>query len=562
MSNPKKSSLFPLLLLVAIVSLFIQAIQPQEKVRKKRVEIENADLYTYDASIIANAQRLIGNVRFRHNQALMFCDSAYSYSDSNRFDAFGHVHIIQGDTLHLYGDKMFYNGDTRLARFVQHVKLVDKSITLTTEALDFDLGTNIGYYNHHGMIIDTTNVLTSIIGRYYSDDNMLFFKDSVVLVNKDFILRADTLKYNSQTERAFIVGPTTIKGTKKDGVLYSERGWYDTRKNMAELYKGSKITNKSQVLEGDTLFYDRASGNGRGRHRVTLTDTTNKVVIKGKYGVYNETTKMAFVTDSALFIQYGQKDTMYMHADTLRTKPDTADVKHKDGKYFMAYRNVRFHKPDLQGKCDSLGYKMIDSTMMMYYDPMIWSGKNQMTAEKIQFVSKQPDPSMAYLENNAFIVMSEDSMRFNQISGKKIVGQIFKNKLRIADVNGNSQTLYYLKDKNKYSGMNKLLSSKIKLHLTDNHIDSIRFYPKPEGKTIPIKELTAEDSRLEGFVWRDSERPVNKGDLYPIGEGRKKNSTPEKKSSPVRVVAPIHITPKDENPKKNAGPEKKPAPKD
>ena len=372
--------------------------------------------------------------------------------------------------------------------------------------------------------MDTTNVLTSIIGRYYSNDNMLFFKDSVVLVNKDFILHADTLKYNSQTERAFIVGPTTIKGTKKDGVLYSENGWYDTRKNLAELYKKSKITTKAQILEGDTLFYDRATGNGRGRHRVTLTDTTNKVVIKGKFGIYNETTKMAFVTDSAMFIQYGKKDTMYMHADTLRTKPDTSDVKHKDGKFFMAYRNVRFHKPDLQGKCDSLGYRMADSTMLMFYDPLVWSGKNQMSAEKIQFVSKTPDPSLAHLETNAFIVMSEDSIRFNQISGKVIVGQIFNNKLRVADVNGNAQTLYYLKDKDKYSGMNRLLSSKIKLHLTDNHIDSIRFYPKPEGKTIPIKELTEEDKQLDGFVWREKERPLNAKDLYPIEDKRKKNA--------------------------------------
>ena len=124
MSRPQRNALFPLLLLIAVVSLFIQAIQPQDKNKKKRkVDIENADIYTYDASIVANAQRLIGNVRFQHNGARMFCDSAYSYNDSNKFDAFGNVHIIQGDTLHLYGDKMFYNGDSRLAKFVHHVKI-------------------------------------------------------------------------------------------------------------------------------------------------------------------------------------------------------------------------------------------------------------------------------------------------------------------------------------------------------------------------------------------------------------------------------------------------------
>ena len=524
-----KVGIYPLIFFVVAGLFFIQATQPQDGRKKRKVDIENADLYTYDAAIIANAQRLLGNVRFRHNQALMFCDSAYSYNDSNRFDAFGHVHIIQGDTLHLYGDKMFYNGDTRMARFVHNVKLIDKSITLTTDAMDFDLGSNVGYYNHNGKIVDTTNVLTSVIGRYYSNENLMFFKDSVVLINRDFVLRADTLKYNSEMEKAFIVGPTTIKGTNKDGVLYSERGWYDTRKNIAELYRSSKITNKSQVLEGDTLFYDRKSGNGRGRHRVTLRDTANHVVIKGKFGIYNENSKLAFVTDSAMFIQYGKKDTLYMHADTLRTKPDTATTKQKDGKYFLAFRNVRFHKKDLQGRCDSLSYRMIDSTMYMFYDPIIWSEKNQMTAEKIQFASKTPDPSIANLEGNAFIVMSEDSLLFNQISGKLIVGQIFNNKLRVADVNGNAQTLYYLRENNRNSGMNKLLSSKIKLHLTDNHIDSIRFYPKPEGRTIPLLEIKPEDKKLDGFIWRDTERPRNANDLYPIDEKRKKNAGSVKK---------------------------------
>ena len=536
MSSIKRNLILRSLLIPVVALLFIQAVFLQDPPQKKkqRVDIDNADLYAYDAAIIASANRLIGNVSFRRNEALMYCDSAYSYIDSNRFVAFGHVHIFQGDTIHLYGDKMFYNGDTRMARLTRNVKLIDKSITLTTEALDFDLKTNVGYYNTGGKIIDTANVLTSKTGRYYSNDNMFFFKDSVVVTNKDFILRADTLKYNSQTEVAYIVGPTTIAGTGKDaGVLYSERGWYDTRKNLAELYKSSKITNKSQILEGDTLYYDKASGNGRGKHRVVLTDTTNKVVIKGKYGIYNEKTKRAFVTDSALFIQYGKKDTLYMHADTLMTKPDTSVVSNKDAKFFMAFKNVRFFKPDLKGKCDSLGYQMKDSTLRMYYDPVLWADNNQMTADKIQFISKDPDPDFVRLEDNAFIVMMEDSVKFNQISGKLVVGQIFNNKLRIADVNGNAQTLYYIKDKDKYSGMNRMLSSKIKLHTTDNQIDSIRFYPKPEGKTFPMKEIKPEDSQLNGFVWRVSEKPINQFDIFPINERRKKNAGPAKKPAKV-----------------------------
>jgi lipopolysaccharide export system protein LptA len=536
MRKSKTDVILQLIVLIPFLSVLIQAIQPQDLNKKRRIDIEWADFYNYDAKVKANAQRLIGHVRLKHNDVLMFCDSAYQYNDTNMVDAFGNVHIVQGDTLNLYGNKINYNGNSKLAKVLGNVKLIDKSITLTTDALDFDLANNIGNYSTGGKIVDTANVLTSIIGKYYSNDNLFFFKDSVVLVNKDFVLRADTLKYNSHTEIAFIVGPTTITSTTNDGVLYSENGWYDTRKHISELYKASKFTNKNQILEGDTLFYERATGNGMGKHKVTLTDTTSKVVIKGKYGIYNEKSKRAFVTDSAVFIQYGKQDTLYMHADTLQTKPDTtmvkkdtSDVNKKDAKFFMAFRKVRFYKTDLQGECDSLSYQMKDSTIYMFYDPVLWSKKNQMTAEKIQYISKNPDPDIAKLEKNAFIIMSEDSVRFNQISGKLIVGQIFDNKLRYADVNGNAQTLYYLKDNNKFTGMNRLTSSKIKIHLKENQIDTIRFYPKPEGRTTPMKELKPLDTRLGGFVWRESERPLSQEDLYPIDQKRKKNAGPKLK---------------------------------
>lgn len=539
MTNPKN---FFTRLVLAILLLFplIQNIQSQDKV-KRRIDIENADLYTYDEKIIKNADRLLGNVRFRHNDVLMFCDSAYQYRGVNMVDAFGNIHIVQGDTLNLYGDKLNYNGNNRMAKVKGRVKLVNKSMTLTTDSLNFDLNTNIGNYSTGGRIVDTANVLTSINGKYFARKNLFLFKDSVVLTNKDFVLRADTLKYNSATGRAFIVGPTTIKGTKKGEELYSEEGWYDTRKNISELYKASKITSKDQSLEGDTLFYDRNTGSGRARHRVVLKDTTNHVSIKGKYGIYNENTKIAFVTDSALFIQFGKKDTLYMHADTLKTIPekDTLNVKadvpdslKKDHKFFMAYPRVRFFKSDLQGKCDSLSYQMRDSTIFMYYDPVLWSQKTQLTADHIQYISKKTDPSFARLEKNAFIVMAEDSMRFNQISGKVIIGQIFDGKLRVADVNGNAQTLYYIKNKDKYTGINSLMSSKIYLHMVNNKMDTTRFYPKADGKTIPMKEITPDQTTLKGFAWREKERPKNPDDLFPPEDKSKKKEIKIKKEEP------------------------------
>jgi lipopolysaccharide export system protein LptA len=653
------SLLISVLLIIAFHAVSGSLPQPEKK--KRRIDLVWADSTTINQRI-ANAVRYQGHVEFSQNNVVLFCDSAYSYNDSNMVDAFGNVHIIQGDTLNLYGDRIKYEGNSKIAKVNGNVKLVNKSITLTTDELVFDLRTNIGNYHTWGKIVDTANVLVSKIGRYYSNEDLFFFKDSVKVTNKDFILTADTLKYNSKTERVFIVGPTHIKGTTKQGTLYSEKGWYDTRTNIAELYKASKIMGKEQTLQGDTLFYSRNTGTGRARNRVILSDTTNHVAVTGRTGVYNEKTKIAFVTDSAVFMQYSPKDTLFLHADTLRSIPDlskkavvkkaveqalvakksvpakpdtlkqaagkmaaganqirpgkdslpqqtdaskiavlsgdrklsnvgdslstvvdtvrtlaksavidkinqhkdslsaiadTAKVSAKlavthrenplyrdsartgsdtlnakdtnDQKLFLAYHRVRFYKKDLQGICDSLSYQMRDSVMKLFKDPVLWSEVHQLTAERIEYRPHKPGPDIAKLENNGFIISKEDSIKFNQISGKTLIGYIYNNALKTIEVSGNAITLYYLKNKDRYSGMNRLESSKINVYLMKGKIDSISFFPKPEGKTIPLKELTSEDSKLNGFEWRESEKPKNRFDLYPIDEKRKKIAGPEKK---------------------------------
>ncbi len=701
--------MFFLLLIVAFH--VVSGSLPQTETKKRRIELLWADVTAHDNKINAYANRFLGNVRFSQNNVLLDCDSAYFYTDSNKVDAFGRVHIIQGDTLNLWGDRIKYDGNSRIAKVKGNVKLVNKSITLTTDELIFDLKENVGNYHTWGKIVDTSNVLISKIGRYYSNEDLFFFKDSVKVTNKDFILTADTLKYNSKTERVFIVGPTHIVGTTKQGTLYSEKGWYDTRTNIAELYKASRIFGKEQSLQGDTIFYARKDGTGRARSRVKLSDTTNHIQIIGRKGTYNEKTKIAFVTDSAIFMQFSKKDTLFLHADTLKSVPDlskkellkklavpslvakktaqaktdstkgkstgkalqegliaekkdslhvgkesinisqttvkmavqatsnakelpdstkaaaepsimatakaaiqevvravadpgkptglvppskdmplpvdslkkavisltkalnvkriiptgdsllaamdTARVHAKfallakekypvkdsihsgkdtlkgkddnDKKIFMAYYHVRFYKKDLQGICDSLSYQMKDSVMRLYTDPVLWSEEHQMSADKIEYRPHTPGPDIARMDNNGFIISREDSIKFNQISGKVLIGYIYNNTLKNIEVNGNAITLYYLKNKNHYSGMNKLESSKINVYLLNSKIDSITFFPKPEGRTIPMTELTPEDAMLKGFIWRELERPRNRFDLLPLNEKRKKIAGPEKK---------------------------------
>jgi lipopolysaccharide export system protein LptA len=264
---------------------------------------------------------------------------------------------------------------------------------------------------------------------------------------------------------------------------------------------------------------------------LTIPDTSSvklpvsKVVKKNSLAIKKDTSAVSKIETTGVNLAVPK----VVKKDSLAIKKDTSAVTKNDAKLFKAYRNVRFYKTDLQGECDSLSYQMKDSTIYMFYDPLLWSQKNQMSADNIKYISRKLPPDIARLEKNAFIIMSEDSVRFNQISGKLIIGQIFNGKLRAADVNGNAQTIYYVKDNDKYTGMNKQLSSKIYFHLLDNKFDTIRFYPKPEGRIIPLKEIKPLETTLGGFVWRESERPLNPGDLYPVDIKRKKNADPKLK---------------------------------
>jgi lipopolysaccharide export system protein LptA len=531
-----KNAFLFLLTVIALFSLQSYTPQPQQKQQKRRkIVIDDAASLSYNEKIIANAQRLIGHVKLHHQGVVMTCDSAYSYTDKNMVEAFGNVHIVQGDTLNLYGQFVKYDGDSRMAKVRRDVKLVNKTITLTTDSLDFNMNTNIGYYNHGGKIVDTANVLTSWIGRYYADRDLFFFKDSVKVTNKDFVMHADTLEYQSEKERVIIVGPTTIIGTRQKGKLFSRSGWYDTQTNISELYKDSRLERNDQILEGDTLYYNKTTGDGRAFHQVKLTDLKNHTVITGKRAIYNEISDKAMVTDSALFMQYSQKDTLFMHADTLRSVPDTSLTKKEDKKIFLAYYGVRFFRADLQGECDSLAYRMKDSTIEMYHDPVLWSQNNQMTADVVKMTTHEKSPDIVNMEKNAFIISEEDSAKFNQISGKDMIGYIRNNNLYKVEVNGNGRSIYFAKDKDKYIGLNRVESSNINIYLIDGHINNITFITRPDAKMLPLDDVNTSETRLEGFEWRPDERPKNRYDIF---QKPQKKSAKEKKAKGKNVPAP------------------------
>src|SRR5574344_1900674 len=119
-------------------------VKPRPKSDKK-VEMIHTDVLSYDVNKNRDAQILTGHVKFLHEKVYMFCDSAHFYRASNSFEAFGHVRMIQGDTLSLTGDYLYYDGNEQIAQVRRHVIMKHRKSILKTDSLNYDRLYSLGY---------------------------------------------------------------------------------------------------------------------------------------------------------------------------------------------------------------------------------------------------------------------------------------------------------------------------------------------------------------------------------------------------------------------------------
>lgn len=496
-----KKALF--LLLIFPIVVFAQ--------KAKKLEIVHADDLIFDKSSGNNAKRLIGNVVFKQEQTFMYCDSAYFYSETNSFEAFNNIRIVEGNDMSLTGDVLNYDGNSKYAKLRGNIKLKDAETTLTTNYLDYNREDRFAFFQGGGEIINTSDdiKLTSGIGYYFPDTKFFHFKDSVVLISDDYTIKSDTLHQNNASNITYFYGPTEIWSDST--YIYCERGFYDKDGKASEFVKNAFIQNENQSLKADSIRYDLENNLGWMHGNAEITDTTEDFIVKGNYAIHNKLDSTSLVTGQALLIQIFDEDSFFLHGDTLFSEFDSTR-KHR---IIHAYRKVKFFKEDLSGKCDSLVFSNADSLIKLFYDPIIWVDANQLTAQYIQI--KNYDGKIKWMEmvENSFIITQEDSVKFNQISGNNMMNIFRDGALVKIDVKGNGKTMYYAKEEDgSYIGVNDATAEDLIIFLDSNAVEKIKFYKNPTSKLTPLEEVNEKDLRLPGFDWRIREKPLKPEDVF------------------------------------------------
>lgn len=505
------------------------------------VYLEHSETLSFDERRLPDAQILRGNVCFRHDSALMYCDSAYFYDKQNSLHAFGNVRLIQGDSIEGFGDRLYYDGNSKMARFRKHVKLIHNGeTTLTTDSMNYDRANNIAYYFSGGMIEDTINTLTSEWGQYTPDNHQALFSQHVRLVHPKFVLTCDTLCYNTETYQADIVSPTEIIYEHETTIL-SSNGWYNTNTERSMLLKRSMIIHADgMTLTGDTIYYDKANGYGKVLGNMQSVDSANHMTLYGNKGELWEDDNHGYVTDSAMMVEWSDSAMfLYMHADTLFTDqvpyqrcdlieqdsilvdstwqhpaPDTVWI---DTTYMQirAYYNVRIYREDVQCVCDSAHYNGRDSIATLCGDPVCWNESNQVSSDTIRVYIKNGEVDYLHGIGNAIAIKQEGSTEFDQLAGKEMMAYVRDGDIYLVDVQGNAETVFYPREDNgSYVGLNKTQSSFVKLFLENRQIHHILFTTSTTGVMIPMDQATDADKYLATFFWAEQERPHKPGDIF------------------------------------------------
>ena len=494
---------------ITFVSIFLLVVADVcAQTQPKRIEINRFVFMELNSRIASGAQRVIGDVEFEHEGMIMTCDSAYLYNQTNTLDAFSKVHITNADrSVTIDGDFAKYHGNTRFAEVWGNVVLVDSNAILKTDHLYYDMNTEIAYYLTGGEIFDHTNNMVSVLGHYHRNTDMFYFKTNVILNTPDNVILTDTLDYNVSTEIAYFVGPTFIVNIDND-TIYCERGWYNTNDTIAFFHQNAWLNTGSTTINADTLYYENHSGNGLGFGNIVVVDTANNVIIKGQRGKVHRPTDLTWITGRALLILPGEQDTLFLHADTLRTDVDTAGYR-----ILRAYNRVRFFSQEMQGKCDSLLVSLQDTIIHMFRNPVIWAQENQMTAEHIVIETLNQQPKRMFLNTRGFIVQ-EDVEGFNQIRARRIVGLFRDGELYRVNGFNDSETVYYLYDGPFVTAANKLRSTDVVIMIENRLARHVSHIENAEGEMIPFHEFDPVELTLSGFIWLIDLKPVDKDDIF------------------------------------------------
>ena len=497
---------------------------PRDTSQKKKIEILKSDSLLYETKELGKYRKLIGHVKLKHDNAIMYCDSAIIDIDANYMTAYGkQVHIEKSDSVDVWGNFLEYFGDQKLGRLTGMCSMRDKSMILTAPELNYNTETDVGNYMSGGRIVNKETVITSAIGYYYHQKSEAMFYGDVVLKNPERTIYADSMRYNTDKEIAYFITKTTIID-KDSNIIVTNSGYYDSKLERAFFGKNAEIKKGDASVKAESINFDNKSKISVAEGNVVYSDSSERTTILSNF-IYSDENKSyvkAYKDPLMITVSENEKDTMFLSADTLLTFKIAVEdsvllndsINSNDSvKIIKAWYHMKMIQGEMSANADSMYYSEQDSIFKLYIKPILWMDSTQITGDSIYLYNKNNEINRVDIFGNAFIINLQDKEIYNQIKGKFMQALIVNKEIDKVDVDGNAESIYFIKDNDAYNGANKSTSAFITVSFNKGDVNRIKLTGTPEAEFTPMKKINVETFRLEGFKWYGDKQPLTKYDV-------------------------------------------------
>lgn len=512
--------------------------------------LEHADLlYNNEEADTASGRQVVsGNVVFRKMGTYLYCDSAYYFPETASMDAFGNVRLLQGDTLEVKADYIYYDGLQQLARLrtagrgkevsLEHTSRGDGTKKyLYTDSLDYDLRNELAYFNYGGRMYNQNmrtgarDTLTSLTGQYSARTKVAEVTRDVFLRNSTSRLRTDRMLYHTDTRTVDLVEPTNI--ISGQDFISTRSGTYNMASGNAKLDSRSLIAHRDSVgnettLEGDSIVYNKLlrqseaymfSNPMRNPRPMVITDTARRSILIGGYGYYNDSTKEAYAERYPLLKEFSRPDTIFLRADKVHIqtfhygmKPGVVAVSDSlsapaDTEYHVAkaYNRARFFRSDLQGVADSITFVSRDSLMYLDRKPIVWSGNRMVAGSEIKVHFNDSTADCAYLPHNGLLVEEVGEGFFNQLRANHMTAYLANETLSRLEAHNNVQTILLPSEKDStYNKLVNAIGDTLLVNMDNGRMDRLKLLARQggevTGKVTPLYIASKSQYYLPDFI--------------------------------------------------------------
>lgn len=468
-----------------------------------------------------------------------------------------------------------YDAKTKTFRFFRDVNMYTDSVFVKTDDLDFNTETSIAVFGTGTHAWRGDNMLSANAGSYNRAAEVFTFMKNVHLLTLNQEAWSDTLVYERAFNNAEMFGNVELLDTTRNvAAVAGYMQYVDSLERIRMLRDPSVIavfeqegTKDTVYVRGDELLYwavprCEVSENEVSKSQKRMEELAVDPVAEYRRKAYEaavsaaEEAKRKREEEDPNF--KGSRPKGGPYAEPIFQVPDssaTAQVDTTDSAlsdstkigFLLGLRNVKVFRKDMQVVCDSLVYNDLDSLVRLYRSPIVWNEiRRQYSADSITVVLKNRALEKASLMSNAFIVVQEDSLCFDQIRGTEMMAYFDSTgTLRRFDSMGGASGLFFLEEKGAFATVNKFEAKMLSATFIKGNINDLVYYEQVKSDAYPAVQLKKDERILKGFEWQPEKRPKGPEDIVAYtprkSERARYESVPHAKFAQTEIYFPGHI---------------------